>query len=78
MEMAMREDRKRQYENDPFGWEKCVATIWLLLVAVFLVGSAYNRLGRPAIDAASPAEAAVTGTLGRAPGHFKDSGRFKD
>ena len=62
----MREERKRQYESDIFYWETAIATIWTLLIAVLLMGSAYTRLGKPSLDATSPAEAAVTSTVGRA------------
>jgi hypothetical protein len=60
MEMAMRDESKRYNERDIFAWETAVATIWTLLIAVFLIGSTYNRLGRPALDATTQAEAAVT------------------
>jgi hypothetical protein len=63
--MAMREERKRQYESDVFAWEKAVATIWLLLIAMLLIGSSYNLLGRPSLDAASSAEAASSSTMNR-------------
>lgn len=66
MEMAMREERRRQYESDPFGWEKCIATIWLLVVAACLIGSIHNRFGKSTINAASPGKATVTETIGSA------------
>ena len=59
----MREERKQQYESDAFAWEKAVATIWLLLIAILLIGSSYNLLGRPSLDAASSAEAAASSTM---------------
>jgi hypothetical protein len=68
--MAMREERKRQYESDVFAWEKAVATIWLLLIAILLIGSSYNMLGRPSLEAASSAEAAASSTTNR----FQDRG----
>lgn len=58
MEMAMREDPRRKFDSDMFGWDTAIVTIWTVLIAVMLVGSTYHRLGRPALDAALQAEAA--------------------
>jgi hypothetical protein len=68
MEMAMLEDRKREYLSGDFGWEKTVATIWLVLIVILLIGLA-DRVGRPAFDASPSAEAADTQTTGRATVH---------
>ena len=54
---------KQRYESDTYGWEKGIAVTWTLLLAGLLVGSIYNRLGRPEIGPTSPAEAAINGTL---------------
>jgi hypothetical protein len=72
MEMAMRDERKRQYQGDAFGWEKGVALSWSVLLAILVVGAIYNRLGKPAIDATSPAAAAVTARVGSASDHSND------
>jgi len=53
---------KQHYESDTYGWEKGVAITWTLLLAGLLVGSIYNRLGRPDLAPTSPAEAAINGT----------------
>ena len=63
---------KQRCESDTFGWEKGVAITWTLLIAGLLVGSIYNRLGRPEIAATSPAEAAVKGTVDGASNRSKD------
>ena len=63
---------KQRYESDTYGWEKGVAITWTLLLACLLVGSIYNRLGKPEITATSPAEAATIGTVGSAPTHSND------
>ena len=63
----MREESKRHDERDTFAWETAVATIWTLLIAAFLIGSTYDRLGSPALDPTSPAEASVTGSTANQP-----------
>ena len=50
----------RRYENSDFRKEKLVAAAWLMLFAVLVGGSIYNKLGRPSLDAASSAVAGVT------------------
>ena len=62
----MRDERKQQYEENAFGWEKGVALSWSALLVILVVGAIFNRLGKPAIDATSPTEAAVTVTVGSA------------
>jgi hypothetical protein len=63
---------KRRYEDDAFGCEKGVAIAWTLLIAGLLIGSIYNRLGKPEITATSPAQAAIIGTVGSASTHSSD------
>jgi hypothetical protein len=59
----MGENTRRRYENSDFRKEKLVAAAWLMLFAVLVGGSIYNKLGRPSLDAASSAVAGVTAVL---------------
>lgn len=52
---------RQRYEHATFGWEKGIAIAWTLLITGFLVGSIYNRLGRPELAATSAAEASIKG-----------------
>ena len=56
----MGENTRRRYENSDFRKEKLVAAAWLMLFAVLVGGSIYNKLGRPSLDAASSAVAGFT------------------
>ena len=56
----MRENTRRRYETSDFRKEKLVAAAWLILFAVLVGGSIYNKLGRPSLDASTPAVAGVS------------------
>ena len=57
---------KKRYEGSAFGSERGIAIVWTVAIALFLVGSIYNRLGRPDISATSTANASVKDTTGAA------------
>ena len=68
---------KQRYESDTYGWEKGVAITWTLLLACLLVGSIYNRLGRPDIAPTSPAGGSDKWHIDHAFIHFNGSVRLK-
>ena len=55
---------KKRYEGHAFGSERGIAIIWTVVIAAFLVGSIYNRLGRPDIAATTSAKASMHDTAG--------------
>ena len=63
---------KRHYVDDDCRSEKGIAIIWTLLIAGFLVGAVYSRLGKPDLVATSQAEASMNGTQGSGSGHAKE------
>ncbi len=63
----MRDSIKQQYESRSLGSEKGVAVSWVLLFAILIVGSLYNRPGKPAIEASLDAI-----TVGSASNHSSD------
>jgi hypothetical protein len=50
---------RRRYESSDYRKEKLVAAAWLMLFAMLVGGSIYNKLGRPSLDASTPAVADV-------------------
>ncbi len=54
------ETTRRRYEHTDYRKEKLVAAAWLMLFAVLVGGSIYNKLGRPSLDASTPAAAGVS------------------
>ena len=54
------ETTRRRYEHTDYRKEKLVAAVWLMLFAVLVGGSIYNKLGRPSLDASTPAVAGVS------------------
>ena len=50
----------RKYAESSYRGEKYVAFSWLLILTVLAIGGVYQRLGQPAVELTTPAEATVT------------------
>jgi hypothetical protein len=48
----------QSYSSGTYGREKCIAFSWLLVLVILVSGALYQRLGQPALDITTPAEAA--------------------